>query len=202
MPIGMRFVMGFAGELATISLPEVFRNVAFSHLTGVLRVHGGGQDVAIYFEHGAIRAFSGGDAVVFDYEALAARDTLLDTSDDSFRDAVTEAVREEIVALFGPSEASFVFEEGRPPARLFDAEQIGCGLTIDPDTLADEASRRHDEWHSISARIGSEEARPLRSGRRSSWGSGILRARSVWRRRKPSSDCSEGCGGWGRRSAP
>ena len=172
--------MGFAGELATIGLPEVFHNLAFSRLSGVLSVRGDGVDAALLLEDGLIRAFRAGGARALDYEVIAERSgaappatiddararprrqTLRDTllNSDSFREdqfdaGVSEAVTEEILLLFGNLSASFKFEEGSADAPAFDAEQLACNLAIDPEAIAEEAGRRLDEWHTISSHIGS-----------------------------------------------
>ena len=49
--------MGFAGELTTIGLSEVFQNVAFNRLTGVLTVSERDRRASVYLEDGTIRAF-------------------------------------------------------------------------------------------------------------------------------------------------
>ena len=57
-PLGAaRIRMGFAGELTTIGLSEVFQNVAFNRLTGVLTVTERGRRAAVYLDDGMIRAF-------------------------------------------------------------------------------------------------------------------------------------------------
>jgi len=171
--------MGFAGELATIGLPEVFRNVAFNGLTGVLTVTERDRTAAIFFEDGTIRAYRANRAL--DYEAIAERadaappdaidvarrrgrrQTLRNTlhatgvlDAERYDIGVRTAVEEEVILLFGRKEASFVFDENTPPANAFDAEQLECNLDIDPETLAMEAVRRNDEWHDIARNIGSD----------------------------------------------
>ncbi len=173
--------MGFAGELATIGLAEVFQNVAFNRLTGVLAVRERERQVALWIEEGRIRAFRSGEERAMDYEALAERSGAIDPAtlaagrkrrrrltllrvlrreegfdEARFAAAVRERIEEEVIALFGWREASFVFEEGRPGVREFDAEQTDLGIAIDATALAMEAARRLDEWESISRHISSE----------------------------------------------
>jgi len=174
--------MGFAGELTTIGLPEVFQNVAFNRLTGVLAVRERERQVALLIEEGKIRAFrTGGEERAFDYEALAERSGAIDPAvaantrkrrrrltllralrreegfdEARFAAAVRERIEEEVISLFAWREASFVFEEGRPGAGEFDPEQTGLSIAIDAMALAMEAARRLDEWESISRHISSE----------------------------------------------
>jgi len=173
--------MGFAGELTTIGLPEVFSNIAFNRLTGVMTVSERGREAAIYFDSGLIRAFRPGAGRSFDYVAIAERAqaasvellqeasrrrrrrTLKELLKDRdgfdevrFDSAVEAAVREELLLLFGWRAASFVFEEIRPSNGEFDKEQLGCDVTIDPQAVAVEAARRVDEWETIAHRIDSE----------------------------------------------
>ena len=61
--------MGFAGEITTIGLPELFRSISFNRLTGVLTVRAGGEESAIFFVEGRIRAHT----TEFDYESIALR---------------------------------------------------------------------------------------------------------------------------------
>ena len=65
--------MGFAGELTTIGLGEVFQNIAFNRLTGVLRVTARDQHAEVYAEEGRLRAFSHGHDKPFDYALIAER---------------------------------------------------------------------------------------------------------------------------------
>ena len=173
--------MGFAGELATIGLPEVFRNVAFNRLTGVLTIAERDRKSALFFDDGMIRAFSSGAGHNLDYEAIAERADAAPTNaidaarrrgrreslrsvlaaagvlDETRYDAgVRTVVEEEVILLFGRREASFVFDENPPKSGVFDIEQLECRLEIDPETLAMEAVRRNDEWHDIARHIGSE----------------------------------------------
>ena len=65
--------MGFAGELTTIGLSEVFQNVAFNRLTGVLTVTERGRRAAVYLDDGMIRAFRPDADRTLDYVAIAER---------------------------------------------------------------------------------------------------------------------------------
>ncbi|HEX5138237.1 MAG TPA: DUF4388 domain-containing protein [Planctomycetota bacterium] len=173
--------MGFAGELTTIGLSEVFQNVAFNRLTGVLTVSERDRKASVYLEDGTIRGFRPENERTFDYVQIAERahaasaDTLRQASrrlrrrtlkealraiatfdEDRFDAAVQAAIKEEVILLFSWREASFVFEEGRAQAGSFDKEQIDCNVSLDPHVVIVEAARRVDEWDAISHQIRSE----------------------------------------------
>jgi len=174
--------MGFAGELATIGLPEVFENLAVNRLTGVLTVAGGSRRAAILFDAGSIRGFRNSLGPSIDYfeilqrsqalppEVLRAaerrrrrRRTILDVlggepdfDRDAYCTAVAETIREELLQIFAWRDASFVFEEGPRAQGEFDADQLACGVAIDTGELAAEAARRADEWMTIADSIDSD----------------------------------------------
>ncbi len=173
--------MGFAGEVATIGLPEVFSNIAFNRLTGVLTVRERARRATVFFEDGLVRAFRAWPDRSLDYAALALEADAVSSDDlaqvvhghrrgsvrellagcrsftpERFDTAVQATVREELVPLFRWDEASFVFEEKRLVPSDFDPEQVECGLALDPTALAVDAARRVDEWDSIAHRIRSE----------------------------------------------
>ncbi len=173
--------MGFAGELTTIGLSEVFQNVAFNRLTGILTVSERDRKASVYIEEGTIRAFKPEGERPLDYVAIAERahaasvDTLRQAArrlrrrtlkealkaiatfdEDRFDAAVQAALKEEIILLFSWREASFVFEEGRAQAGAFDREQLDCHVALDPHVVIVEAARRVDEWDAISSQVRSE----------------------------------------------
>jgi len=173
--------MGFAGELTTIGLGEVFQNVAFNRLTGVLQVTERDHHAFVYIEGGRIRAFSHGDLKPFDYAVIAERaDAALpddirtanrrrrrrtlraalakfDSFDSERFDAgIRQSIEEEVILLFNWKSASFTFDEGRGDTGTFDKEQLDCGIELDPQAVAMEAARRMDEWEGISRQIASE----------------------------------------------
>ncbi len=173
--------MGFAGELTTIGLSEVFQNVAFNRLTGVLTVSERDRKASVCLEEGTIRAFRPESERPLDYVAIAERahaasaETLRQAArrlrrrtlkealraiatfdEDRFDAAVQAALKEEIILLFSWREASFVFEEGRPQGGVFDKEQIDCHVALDPHVVIVEAARRVDEWDAISSQVRSE----------------------------------------------
>ena len=173
--------MGFAGELTTIGLDEVFSNVGLNRLTGVLTVTQRERQACVLFEDGLLRAVDPGPGHALDYVQIIDNADLADPAwlkqaegrrgrrtlksllrarkgfDESGYDAAIQAaVREEVVLLLGLREASFVFEEGRRYDVSFDAEQLGCDIVIDPLEVVEEARRRIEEWGRISEWIDSE----------------------------------------------
>lgn len=173
--------MGFAGELTTIGLSEVFQNVAFNRLTGVLTVSERDRKASVYLEEGTIRAFRPENERQLDYVQIAERahaaatDTLRQAArrlrrrtlkealraigtfdEDRFDAAVQAAIKEEVILLFSWREASFVFEEGRAQPGAFDKEQIDSNVSLDPHVVIVEAARRVDEWDAIAHQVRSE----------------------------------------------
>ncbi|MHC4931879.1 MAG: hypothetical protein ACYTGV_06790, partial [Planctomycetota bacterium] len=63
--------MDFAGEIKTIGLREVFENIAFRKLSGVLTMTEREHGVLLCFEEGMLRAFCPGPDRPFDYAAIA-----------------------------------------------------------------------------------------------------------------------------------
>ena len=166
--------MGLAGELTTIGLAEVFQNLAFKGLSGTLTLKQGEEKAMLWVEEGRIRALqlAGRD---FDYldiarRAEAAPAESLDQAgngnrrrtlkafltaaggfdEERFDGAVAAAVEEEILPLFGWTQGTFRFDEGKINERNFNREQLGCAIHLDPQAVAMEAARRHDEWDSIA----------------------------------------------------
>jgi tetratricopeptide (TPR) repeat protein len=173
--------MGFAGELTTIGLGEVFQNFAFNRLTGVLKVMERDRHAEVYVEDGKLRAFSHGDDKPFDYALIAERADAAPADDirtaarrrrrrtlramlqkspnfdeRKYDSGVQQAIEEEVILLFGWKSASFTFEERRADGTLFDKEQLECAVSIDPQAVAMEAARRLDEWEGIARQIASE----------------------------------------------
>jgi len=74
-----------------------------------------------------------------------------------FDAAIGDAASEAILPLFGWKAASFQFEEGVVKERLFDKEQLGAAIDLDPMAVAMEAARRHDEWETIQEYMPTEK---------------------------------------------
>ncbi|MHC4958131.1 MAG: DUF4388 domain-containing protein [Planctomycetota bacterium] len=166
--------MGLAGELSTIGLAEVFQNLAFNHLTGTLTIRQGEGEAHVRFEDGRIKAFAPMAGQPIDYvelarwanaaseEALAKaagtnrRRTLKaylaamgDFDEAAYDRAVSTQVEELLLPLFGLKNGSFSFAEGASKKRRFDRDQSDCGVDLEPQSVAMEAARRHDEWQTL-----------------------------------------------------
>jgi len=165
--------MDLAGKLSTIGLAEVFQNIAFNNHSGTLTLKEGEKKAQVAFEAGKVRAakVAGQD---LDYLDIARRCELAPEEilakaestnrkrtlkayllangalDEAQYDATIAAyVEEEILPLFAWRAASFSFEEGKLKERVFDREQLGCDIALDPTGVAMEAARRLDEWETI-----------------------------------------------------
>ncbi|HEX5136193.1 MAG TPA: DUF4388 domain-containing protein [Planctomycetota bacterium] len=173
--------MDLAGKLTTLGLAEVFQNLAFSHHTGTLTLKQNDKKAFIAFENGRIRA-SKVEGRDIDYVDLARRWELATEEvlakaagtnrrrtlkayllgsgaldEARFDAAVSDAASEAILPLFGWKAASFQFEEGTLKERLFDKEQLGAAIDLDPMAVAMEAARRHDEWETIQEYVPTEK---------------------------------------------
>jgi len=173
--------MDLAGKLTTLGLAEVFQNLAFSHHTGTLTLKLNDKKAFIAFENGRVRA-TRLDGKEIDYVDLARRWELATEEvlakaagsnrrrtlkayllgcgaldEERFDAAVADAASEQVLPLFGWKAASFQFEEGPLRERLFDKEQLGAGIDLDPMAVAMEAARRHDEWETIQEYVPTEK---------------------------------------------
>ena len=171
--------MDLAGKLSTLGLAEVFQNIAFNNHTGTLLLKHGAKKAWIGFDSGRIRASKVADEKL-DYLDIARRSELASEEvlakaaagrrtlksyllaagelDESTYDATIAAyVQEAILPLFGWTRASFAFEEGKIKERIFDKEQLGCAVDLDPQGVAMEAARRADEWEGMEPYVPGDE---------------------------------------------
>lgn len=173
--------MDLAGKLTTLGLAEVFQNLSFSHHTGTLTLKQNDKRAFLGFENGRIRAtkLEGKDIDYVDVARRAelATEEVLEKAAGSnrrrtlkayllgcgaldearFDAGVADAATEQLLPLFGWKAASFQFEEGPLRERLFDKEQLGCAIDLDPMAVAMEAARRHDEWETIQEYVPTEK---------------------------------------------
>ena len=172
--------MDLQGKLTTLGLAEVFQNLSFSHHTGTLTLKQNDKRAFLAFENGRIRATKL-EGKEIDYVDVARRaeiaaEEVLEKASGSnrrrtlkayllgcgaldevrFDAAVADAATEQVLPLFGWKAASFQFEEGPLRERLFDREQLGCAIDLDPMAVAMEAARRHDEWETIQEYVPTE----------------------------------------------
>ena len=168
--------MSFAGDLRGIGLSDVFQNVAANRITGTLCVRARRDERFVRFEVGAVTGFSIGMGrgcaivehlvarrvvVAADLERLLARHKrsrrspvsllvekeLIDV--ETLRAAVTERIQEGVFELFSMRDAEFSFEEGEPPARVFETDLFDLEVRLDVGPLLMEAARRADESERI-----------------------------------------------------
>jgi len=169
--------MGLAGELSTIGLAEVFQNLAFNHLSGTLTISQGKEKAHIALVEGRIKALAlAGQKIdyveIAAYAGVAPEESLQKAAEGKRRrtlkaflaasggfdeatydSAIRNHVEDCLLPLFGWKNGSFLFEEGKVKEKLFDKEQLGCGVDLDPQAVSMEAARRHDEWQTLSSLV-------------------------------------------------
>ena len=154
--------MGFAGELATIGLAEVFQNIAFNKLTGTLLLEESNRAAHVHFEAGVIRMVSRGADQPYDYVAIVGKSQVIPQKafeaalkkkrrrtlkaalqavaasfdEDAYDQVIASHVEEEILLLFGWTHATFTFEERRADDQFFDREQRASTFGLDPQAVA------------------------------------------------------------------
>ncbi len=183
--------MAFRGDLNDICLFDVFQNLVNNQLTGTLHLQVQADDRWLWFEDGKVRLASVGRRIGLpmqdflvrrgwvDEEALTAarkrhrrgrpalrnvlaREGLVD--EESFRAAFTDRLQEFIYALFEWKNATFEFQEGAAPKGVFDREQRGVGVALNPMPVLMEAARREDEWERIRKVIATDRDLFVRAG--------------------------------------
>jgi tetratricopeptide (TPR) repeat protein len=174
--------MGFSGKTGGIGLTDVFQNVASNRSSGTLAVSSRRTERFVRFEDGAITGVSLGvgrglplpqhlrargwvDQEAFDRllakrrrarktpVRLAIEQGLLD--EDSARAALSQCAEEQLYELAMLREAEFSFDEGPPPARVFDSDQHELGLRLEVGPVLMEAARRGDELDRIRRVVAS-----------------------------------------------
>ncbi len=174
--------MGFAGNLRTLSLPEVVQTLARIQATGILRLAADEGHRNIVFNQGAIigvdfKAGSERQALLqrmimqnkIDATAAAAISatgseskivrTLIEqglVTDEEVNEARQRQAEEELISLCTWEAADFVFHDASPEepeaAELVDRFSK-LGLTINSGSLLMEAARRIDEWSRLKERL-------------------------------------------------
>ena len=174
--------MGFAGNLRTLSLPEVVQTLARIQATGILRLAADEGHRDVVFNQGAIIGVefkSGGerqallqrmimqnklDATAAASISAAGSETqvvqsLIDqglVTDDDVNEARQRQAEEELISLCTWEAADFVFHDASPEepeaSELVD-KFSSLGLTINSSSLLMEAARRIDEWSRLKERL-------------------------------------------------
>ena len=177
-----RLPMGFAGNLRTLSLPEVVQTLARIQATGVLRLARSDGKCDVMFEQGQIigvasRAGSERQALLnrmiidgkLDANAAAALSAsgsesqvvqvLIDqklVNDEDVHEARQRQAEEELHDLCTWDAADFVFIDAAPeePDAMQLVQKYGTlGLTFNTGSLLMEAARRMDEWNRIREKL-------------------------------------------------
>jgi outer membrane protein assembly factor BamB/tetratricopeptide (TPR) repeat protein len=170
--------MGFRGNLASMSLADIFQNLAANAQGGTLAVERDGVHRYVRFEGGlvvdAAREHSGkglpplagymaGRCLVNDDQAEYAlrrgaegsgnlAEIIPDlgyASKDEVHKAVARYVGEEVYDLFSWERGEFEFTDGEPPEGVFGPESASVGVRLPTGGLVMEAARRIDEWGRI-----------------------------------------------------
>ena len=174
--------MGFAGNLRTLSLPEVVQTLARIQATGVLRlaadeghrdvVFNVGVIVGVEFAQGAERqallqrmimqgkldATAAAAITATGSETQVVR-SLVDqglVSEDEVSEAQASQAEEELISLCTWETADFVFHDAspeEPEAADLVAKWEKLGLTINSGSLLMEAARRMDEWSRLKEKL-------------------------------------------------
>lgn len=174
--------MGFAGNLRTLSLPEVVQTLARIQATGILRLAADEGHRDVVFDQGAIIGveFKDGaerqallqrmimqgklDATAAASISSAGSETQVVRSlieqglvtDDEVSEARQCQAEEELISLCTWEAADFVFHDAGPDddeaSQLVD-KYSKLGLTINSGSLLMEAARRIDEWSRLKERL-------------------------------------------------
>ncbi|HLU39315.1 MAG TPA: DUF4388 domain-containing protein [Planctomycetota bacterium] len=176
--------MTFSGDLKGIGLTDVLQNVQTNRLSGVLRIEGRAGVRYVELKDGAITGLSLGPGkglplgehlvhrgFVRKAQLQAAcerrrstRKTLREVlaqsgvlDEEGFRSAVRELISEHMHAVLGWTEATYSFDEGPPPPRVFDGEQRAANVRVEIGPLLMENARRADESKRIANVVESDE---------------------------------------------
>ncbi len=170
--------MGFSGNLASMSLADIFQNLAANGQTGTLKIERGGLSCCVYFQKGLIsdatREHSGqglrplagyfaGRCLISEDQAEYAVRRVEETdenlarvmpelgyaSEEDVKRLVSRYVEEEVYDLFTWESGEFEFTDGEPPEGIFGPESATVGVRLATGGLVMEAARRIDEWGRI-----------------------------------------------------
>jgi len=176
--------MGFRGNLASMSLADIFQNLAANSQDGMLDVEragahryvrfGGGLVVDAAREHrgAGLRPLAGylvGRCLINEEQAEYAIRRSADTggnlarvipelgyaSEEDINRLVSKYVEEEVYDLFTWESGDFEFSDGQPPEGVFGPEASSAGVRLPTGGLVMEAARRIDEWGRIRSTLPS-----------------------------------------------
>ena len=169
--------MGFKGSVESVSLANVFQNLAMNQQTGTLRVYTAeGHERLIFFQSGNVQSLSpGAGKPLLCAEMFLARGYLSQNMLEAALTAAKEMARsaidllveqgaltatqvnevfklyveEELYDLFRWEKASFEFNNDPPAAEVFPAPHGSEILALPVSHLIMEAARRVDEWERL-----------------------------------------------------
>ncbi|MHC4660125.1 MAG: DUF4388 domain-containing protein [Planctomycetota bacterium] len=172
--------MTFRGELASISLADVFQNLKNNRQTGTLKIFTPEEAKWIYFLDGDVACAAAGkepkdclnhllvNAGMISEEKLIqlltkkgkrtlsellVKEGILDGK--SCYDGLRTYIEELIFECFMWEDALFEFSEGPAPENLFPEALCAANIGLQSDSLMMEAARRMDEWSEIKSLIPS-----------------------------------------------
>ncbi len=170
--------MGFSGNLASMSLADIFQNLAANGQSGTLKVERGEARRYVYFQGGLIadaarehtgqglRPLAGyfaGRCLINEDQAEYALRRVEETdanlarvipevgyaSEEEVKRLVSRYVEEEVYDLFTWESGEFEFTDGEAPEGVFGPESASVGVRLPTGGLVMEAARRIDEWGRI-----------------------------------------------------
>ncbi len=176
--------MGFRGNLASMSLADIFQNLAANSQDGTLDVErdgghryvrfGGGLVVDASREHSGegLRPLAGylvGRCLINADQAEYAITRSADTdgnlartipelgyaSEEEVNRLISKCVEEEVYDLFTWESGEFEFTDGAPPEGVFGPEAESVSVRLPTGGLVMEAARRIDEWGRIRSTLPS-----------------------------------------------
>lgn len=174
--------MGFAGNLRTLSLPEVVQTLGRIQATGILRLAADEGHRDVVFDQGVIigveftegaerqallqRMIMQGKLDATAAAAISATGSETQVvrslveqglvSEDEVNDAQAGQAEEELISLCTWEAADFVFHDAgpeEPEASDLVAKYSKLGLTINSGSLLMEAARRMDEWARLKEKL-------------------------------------------------
>ena len=172
--------MSVSGDLATLTLADLFQNIEAHGRSGTLTVHGDGTVEHVYFHDGKVAALMRpGRTPLLDRLAGAGhlsqrrvdaarrrhrpgrRGVLATLIEDKVlrepdaRTAASQFLFEDVADLIAAAQGEFRFRQDPDPPPECDADELTMGLSLPAGPLVLEAARRTDHWALIRKLIPS-----------------------------------------------
>jgi tetratricopeptide (TPR) repeat protein len=174
--------MSFQGDISSITLSDVFQNLAANQKTGTLCIQSNGTTRRIQFREGKITSYA-------DDQGYSIRDWLIEkeiVSNDAMEEALrryrktkkktlgeilsdlnaiavadyksylVDLFKETLYEVLSFREGTFEFQEGVLEESAADRETAGFGIEVAPQSIMMEAARRMDDWQKIRLHIPTE----------------------------------------------